>query len=166
MTSYSVKTYTRSIFDDDFEDDSIDDFCDDSLSVTDVCSKQADMFVTLIDNGIAVVDDSYHMLGDAQIRVGYRAVIDDNDLNIIRVNLVHIIAQGSRNLKAYNIEVKAMPETSTLYISIMPYMPFFTTILDMYDANKAQQIDALMQQTIDTLDKGWLFKRLMNNNES
>lgn len=166
MTSYSVKTYTRSIFDDDFEDDSIDDFCDDSLSVTDVCSEQADMFVTLIDNGIAVVDDSYHRMGDAPIRVGYRAVIDDNDLNIIRVNLVHIIDQGSRNLKAYNIEVKAVPETNTLYISIMPYMPFFTTILDMYDANKAQQIDALMQQAIDTLAKGWLFKRLLDKNQS
>ncbi|SMY33529.1 hypothetical protein [Photobacterium andalusiense] len=166
MTNHIVTTYTRSIFDDDIEEDSIEDFSDEPSSVTVVSFDRAEMLVRVIREGVDLADGKYNTVGEDENRVGYRATLDDKNANNIRFNLVHLIDKESRNLKAYDIEVKAVPKSNKLYISIMPYMPFFTTILDMYDGNEAQQIDALMQQAIDNLAKGWLFQRLMDNNES
>lgn len=165
MTNHIVTTYTRSIFDDDIEEDSIEDFSDEPSSVTVVSFDRAEMLARVIQEEVDLADGKYNTFDEDDNRVGYRATFDNKDVNRIRFNLVHLIDKESRNLKAYDIEVKAVPESNTLYISIMPYMPFFTTILDMYDGNEAQQIDALMQQAIATLAEGWLFKRLMDNNE-
>lgn len=165
MTNHVVTTYTRSIFDDDIEDGSIEDFSDESSSVTDVPFERAEVLAMLIEKGVDLADGHYHTIGDDDKLVGYRATIDDKDPNIIRFNLVHLVDQESRTLKAYDVEVKAVPENNKLYISTMPHMPFFTTILDMYSGEEAQNIDASMQQTIDILAKGWLFNRLMDKNK-
>ncbi|WP_058119947.1 hypothetical protein [Photobacterium kishitanii] len=165
MTNHVVTTYTRSIFDDDIEDGSIEDFSDESSFVTDVPFERADMLAMLIEEGVDLAEGQYHSMGDSDKLVGYRATIDDKDPNTIRFNLVHIIDKESRNLKAYDIEVKVEPESNKLYVSTIPYLPFFTTILDMYSGEEAQAIDESIQQTIDSLAQGWLFKRLIDNTE-
>ncbi|PSW34157.1 hypothetical protein C9J21_06165 [Photobacterium phosphoreum] len=163
MTNHIVTTYTRSIFDDELEDGTIEDFSDESLSVTEVDHEQVDNLAALIGKGKGLADGHYQAISDDVKRVGYRATLDNKDLNTIRFNLVHPTDQESRYLSAYDIEVTAVSESNTLYISIMPHMPFFTTILDMYSGDEAQKIDSAMQQAIDTLAKGWLFKRSMDN---
>ncbi|PSW37355.1 hypothetical protein [Photobacterium phosphoreum] len=164
MANHVVTIYTRSIFDDDIEDGSIDDFSDESSSVIEIASERVDMLVRLIGEGLDLADGHYSKIGDDEGAVGYRETIDNEDPNIIRFNLVYVIDQGSRNLKAYDIEVKAAPESNKVYLSTCPYMPFFTTILDMYNGDEAQKIDVSMHQAIEDLSTGWLCKRLIDNN--
>ncbi|PST94042.1 hypothetical protein C9I87_12280 [Photobacterium iliopiscarium] len=163
MLNHVVTTYTRSIFDDDIEEGSVDDFSDESALVINVSSDRADMLSMLIEKGIALADGGYHLIDDEN-RIGYRAAIDSKDTNIIRFNLVHITDQDLRHLNAYDIEVIAAADDKKVYISTMPYMPFFTTILDMYNGDEAQKIDASIQQAIEDLSLGWLCHHLADNN--
>ncbi|MEC6797011.1 hypothetical protein VXS03_08110 [Photobacterium sp. S4TG1] len=163
MLNHVATTYTRSIFDDDIEEGSIDDFSDESALVVSVSSDRADMLSMLIEKGIVLTEGCYRTI-DSENQVGYRAAVDSKDANIIRFNLVHITDQDSRYLNAYDIEVIAAADDKKVYISIIPYMPFFTTILDMYNGNEAQKIDASIQQAIDDLSLGWLCYHLVDNN--
>ncbi|MCD9526793.1 hypothetical protein [Photobacterium carnosum] len=163
MLDHVVTTYTRSIFDDDLEDGSIDDFSEESALVMDVSSERADTLAMLIEKGIALTDGGYHLIDDEN-RIGYRATVDLKDASIIRFNLVHITSEDSRHLNAYDIEVIAAADDNKVYISTMPYMPFFTTILDMYNGDEAQKIDASIQQAIEDLSLGWLCYHLADNN--
>ena len=159
MTNHIVTTYTRSIFDDDIED-----FTDEPCSVTAVSFERTEMLAIVVREGLDLADGQYKTFGEDENLVGYRATLDDKDVNSIRFNVVHLIDQDSRHLKAYDIDAKVVTEGKKLYVSMIPSMPFFTTILDMYSGEEAQKIDASIQQAIEDLSLGWLFNRLDKNN--
>ena len=164
MTNHIVTTYTRSIFDDDIEDGSIEDFSDEPCSVTAVPFDRAEMLAIVVREGLDLADGQYKTFGEDENLVGYRVTLDDKDANSIRFNVVHLIEQDSRHLKAYDIEAKVVTESKKLYVSMIPSMQFFTTVLDMYSGEEAQKIDASIQQAIEDLSLGWLFNRLDKNN--
>ena len=78
--------------------------------------------------------------------------------------LNHVVTTYTRSIFDDDIEVIAAADDKKVYISTMPYMPFFTTILDMYNGDEAQKIDASIQQAIEDLSLGWLCHHLVDNN--